>query len=196
LERLLDGDRSLIEALRQGQNAAWTELVNRYLKLVLHVVRRTLSMYRRGTNDEDAEDVAHEFFTYLCRDQYRALGMIGAPYDLKAWLAIGARRRAIDFVRKKRLASVSLEAGRSGDNMTLAEAAAPETKEPDLGGQQAAVAEALGTLSPKERLIVQLFYLKGLKYREIAKITGVNMNSISPTLARAVEKMQKVMKSE
>jgi len=193
----LTGEQELIEALRQGQNAAWTELVNRYIKLVLHVVRRTLSMYGRGANEQDVEDVAHDLFTFLCRDNYRALGTIGAPYDLKAWLAISARRRAIDFVRKKRTASVSLESAR-GDQMTLGDvvAAKPEADAPDLGAQHSAIAEALGTLSPKERLIVQLFYLKGMKYKEISKITGVNMNSISPTLLRAVEKMQKVMKSE
>ena len=194
----MDGDRSLIEGLRQGQNAAWTELVNRYVKLVCHVVRRTLSMYGRGTNEPDVEDVAHEYFSHLCRDSYRALGTIGPPYDLKAWLAIGARRRAIDFVRKRRLASVSLEQRKGEDGMALAEAVAakPGSEAPDLGATQSAVAEALSTLSAKERLIVQLFYLKGKKYREISKLTGVNMNSISPTLARAVEKMQKVMKSE
>lgn len=187
----MTGDRELIEALRQGSNDAWTELVNRYLKLVCHVVRRTLSTYGRR-NEQDVEDVAHEFFTHLCRDQYRALATIGAPWDLKAWLAIGARRRAIDHVRKRQPASVSLETRQNEDGMALSEAvAAKPAAEADPAEQQAAVAEALGSLSPKERLIVQLFYLKGLKYKEISKITGVNMNSISPTLMRAVEKMQK-----
>lgn len=55
------------------------------------------------------------------------------------------------------------------------------------------VQQALGSLAAKERLVVQLFYLKGKKYREIARITGMNINSISPTLMRAVEKMQKYL---
>jgi RNA polymerase sigma factor (sigma-70 family) len=54
-------------------------------------------------------------------------------------------------------------------------------------------AEALRELSSKERIIVQLFYLKGKKYREIARLTGMNMNSIGPTLLRAVEKMRQWM---
>jgi RNA polymerase sigma-70 factor (ECF subfamily) len=189
----LQGDRDLIEALRQGSNAAWTELVNRYIKLVCHVVRRSLSAYSRGVAEQDVEDLAYELFSSLVRDNYRVLGTIGPPYDLKAWLAISARRRAIDFVRRKKIAAVSLDESREDEDRALrtAVAAPPAVDAGAPTAQAAALVRALGSLSPKERLIVQLFYLNGKKYREIAKMTGVNINSISPTLTRAVEKMQK-----
>jgi RNA polymerase sigma-70 factor (ECF subfamily) len=195
MERTLMGEKELIDALRQGQNAAWTELVNRYVKLVCHVVRRTIVAYLREAVEADVEDVAYELFSALCRDGYKALAAIGPPYDLKAWLAISARRRAIDFVRRKRVAPVSLDDRRAEDDMTLgaAVAAKPEADDQEAGIRRAAMAKALESLSAKERLVVQLFYLKGMKYREIAKMTGVNINSISPTLMRAVEKMQKIL---
>lgn len=176
------GDRELIDALRAGQNAAWTRMVSLYLKLVHHVVRRTLGAYGRAS-EQDVEDVAHDLFQSLVSDGYRVLGSIGEPWDLKAWLAISARRRAIDFARKRRLVSVSIE--------QTAEPAAAEGVDDLRGEYRRAIADSLESLNPKERLVVRLFYLKGLKYRDIAKITGINANSISPTLTRAVEKMQK-----
>jgi len=189
-------DQDLVEALRQGQNAAWQELVNRYIKLVYHVVRRTLSAYGRGAAEADVEDVTFDLFQSLVRDGYRALAAIGAPWDLKAWLAISARRRAIDFVRRRRVANVSLDESREDEDVTLGNVVAAKTVEEDAlldPARQRAVRESMVALSAKERLVVQLFYLKGRKYRDIAKVTGMNANSISPTLMRAVEKMQKFL---
>lgn len=176
------GDRDLIEALRRGRSEAWAELVERYLRLVVHVVRTTLATYVRSAADQDAEDLAHDLFASLVADDYRILGTIGPPYDLKAWLAVSARRRAIDFARKRRVPSRSLDE-------TL-----PARNEPDASEaneRQGLVQEMLKPLNPKERLVVQLFYLKGKRYREIARMTGINLNSISPTLLRAIEKMQR-----
>jgi len=190
------GDKELIEELRRGNKSAWAELVELYLKLVYHVVRKTLATYGRARAEEDVEDVAHDLFQSLVKDNYRALGSIREPYDLKAWLAISARRRAIDFVRKKRVAVTSLDETREGNEPGLmAAVAAPDGSgdDPLRDEYRAAVQESLSALNARERLVVQLFYLKGKKYREIAHMTGVNANSISPTLTRAVEKMQKYL---
>jgi RNA polymerase sigma-70 factor, ECF subfamily len=172
------GDKELIDALRRGQNSAWAELVDRYIRLVHHVVRKAVP----GFSHQDVEDITHDLFQSLVTDDYRVLGTIEAPYDLKAWLAISARRRAIDFARKRKLAPVPL------DGSTIA---APEETAPAETSH--AVSESLAILNDRERQVVQLFYLDGKKYREIAHMTGIPMNSISPTLVRAVEKMQKYL---
>lgn len=193
------GDKELIDALRQGRNEAWAEMVDLYMKLVHHVVRKTLGTYGRNAADADVEDITNDLFESLVRDEYRVLGTIGAPYDLKAWLAISARRRAIDFVRKKRLASVSLDEPKERNDMALGQiVAAPDApaEESAQAEYKNAVKESLENLGSKERLVVQLFYLKGMKYRDISRITGMNQNSISPTLMRAVEKMQKYLKDK
>ncbi len=190
------GDKRLIDELRRGLSTAWAEMVRLYLKLVYHVVRKTLATYGRGGTEQDVEDITNELFQALVRDNYRALGTIGEPYDLKAWLAVSARRRAIDFVRKKRLASVSLDEAKDGEGETLGAAVALKEAGDDGSAREehrSAVAQSMESLNAKERLVVQLFYLKGKKYREIAELTGVNPNSISPTLARAVEKMQRYL---
>ncbi len=188
------GDRELVEALRRGRDEAWAELVRLYLRLVCHVVRRTLAASGRAS-EQDVEDVTNEFLGSLVKDGYRALGTVGEPYDLKAWLAVGARRRAIDFVRRRRTATVSLDGPAGDDESALGDRlpapAAPDAAAAREAEARSAVAGALSALSAKERLAVQLFYLDGKKYREIARITGMNPNSIGPTLLRAVEKMQK-----
>jgi RNA polymerase sigma-70 factor (ECF subfamily) len=171
------GDKELIDALRRGQNSAWAELVDRYIRLVHHVVRKTLP----DCPSQDVEDITHDLFESLIKDGYRVLGTIEAPYDLKAWLAISARRRAVDFARKRKPSALLLH----GSTVAAPDEPATETHR--------AVSDSLATLNERERQVVQLFYLDGKKYREIAQITGMPMNSISPTLVRAIEKMQKYL---
>lgn len=179
-------DKELVTALRAGQNQAWTQLVDRYLRLVCFVVRRTLQRLGLSPSEADVEDVAFELFESLVRDNYRALAALREPYDLKAWLAVSARRRAINFVRRRK-ETVSL------DEPTLTTAAPPADspqEEPDPTSYREALRQSLEVLNERERAVVEGFYFDGRSYREISDGVGINLNSIGPTLLRAVEKIR------
>jgi RNA polymerase sigma-70 factor (ECF subfamily) len=176
------GDKELVAALRTGQNQAWTQLVDRYLRLVLFVVRRTLVRLGLSPSEADVEDVAFELFESLVRDNYRALADLREPYDLKAWLAVSARRRAIDFARRRK-ETVSLDG-------PLSAVAADPAAEPEEKPYREALRKSLEVLNERERAVVESFYFDGRSYREIADRVGINLNSIGPTLLRAVEKIR------
>lgn len=189
-------DRDLIEALRRGDPAAWREFLDRYLKLACHVVRRTLQSYLGRADEHDVDDIVYEIWQVLVKEKYRALAAIGAPYDLKAFLAVSARRKAIDFVRRRKpTLSIDRALGEEGDESFAARM--PDAREEAPAADPAevrALGEAMKRLGSRERLMVRMFYQKGLKYREIARATGVPMNSIGPTLQRAVEKLRELVK--
>ncbi|MFN3487281.1 MAG: RNA polymerase sigma factor, partial [Planctomycetota bacterium] len=168
------------------QNQAWTQFVDRYLRLVCFVIRRTFLRLGRSPSEADVEDIAFEFFESLVRDNYRALASLREPYDRKAWLAVSARRRAIDFVRRRK-ETVSLDEPSSP-------AAAPPAdslqEESDPTFYREALRQSLEVLNERERAVVEGFYFDGRSYREIADGVGINPNSIGPTLLRAVEKIR------
>jgi RNA polymerase sigma factor (sigma-70 family) len=176
------GDKELVAALRTGQNQAWTQLVDRYLRLVLFVVRRTLVRLGLSPSEADVEDVAFELFESLVRDNYRALADLREPYDLNAWLAVSARRRAIDFARRRK-ETVSLDG-------PLSAVAADPAAEPEEKPYRKALRKSLEVLNERERAVVESFYFDGRSYRKIADRVGINLNSIGPTLLRAVEKIR------
>lgn len=190
------GDRDLIEALRDGRPQAWEDFLSRYLRLLAHIVRRTLQAYGVLHADADVEDLTYELLQTLVKDRYKALAGIGEPYDLKAYVAVAARRKAIDFARRPKGAPLSLDQPVGDDEGTFADRVAAPEAEPDAAPPQAlrAVQEAMRRLPPRERLLVRLFYLKNMKYRDIARATGVPMNSIGPTIGRAVAKLQEQLK--
>jgi RNA polymerase sigma-70 factor (ECF subfamily) len=176
------GDKELVAALRAGQNQAWTHLVDRYLRLVCFVVRRTLHRLGLSPSEADVEDVAFELFESLVRDNYRALAGLREPYDLKAWLSVSARRRAIDFARRRK-ETVSL------DGPVRAPAADPPVELEETPCREA-LRRSLEVLNERERAVVESFYFDGRSYREIADRVGINPNSIGPTLLRAVDKIR------
>ncbi len=53
----------------------------------------------------------------------------------------------------------------------------------------------LGLLNEKEQVLVSL-YSKGMSYKEIAEITGLQFNSVGTTLARALTKLKKLYNHE
>ncbi|MDP7640027.1 MAG: sigma-70 family RNA polymerase sigma factor [Candidatus Hydrogenedentes bacterium] len=56
--------------------------------------------------------------------------------------------------------------------------------------RNALIREELSSLKPQDRLILDLYYLHGLKYGKIAEMTGANINTVSARLRRARVKLR------
>src|SRR5205814_3869584 len=87
-----DSDAGLVSAIRSGDQGAMTSLYDRYSGIVYSVALRVL----RETGA--AEDILQEVFMQLWRNP----GVFDASRGkLGAWLAVIARNRAIDALRKR-----------------------------------------------------------------------------------------------
>jgi RNA polymerase sigma factor (sigma-70 family) len=135
-------------------------------------------LYRKVWDAERAEDLAQEVFV-------RALAH--RPEKPRAWLfavaANLARDEARAAVRRKR--HLTLLRGDPVAQPTF-EPSAEDRVERDE--QIAAVQEALGTLTPRDREIL-LLWDAGLSYPEIAAQTGLAVGAVGTTLARARKRL-------
>ncbi len=59
--------------------------------------------------------------------------------------------------------------------------------------KEQAVQKALNTLKPSDRSLL-ILYSEGFSYKDIADICHVNLNSVGKTLARALEKLEQILK--
>ena len=202
-------DRDLIAACIARDRKAWDTLVSQLSGLVCNVSRKTLRNYGSQSPDQDAEEIAEEVLTSLLENDCRALKSIGEPWNLSAWLVITTRRRTIDFLRRRRLPTVSLDAEtrlKSGNapirdvvrDARLAPPPGPEesAEAGESDPRQTALREALADLPARERMMTTLFYLKGKKYREISDALGIPMNSVGPMLVRSLAKLQDKLKQK
>ena len=128
-----------------------------------------------------AEEIVQDTFL----DLYRAVRTGSEVQHPKAWTMCVVRRKVQDR-RQDRF-------GVDQRHEALEDTAEPIgdwTGEIDLAIDCGRVRRHLNTLSVREEEVLML-RLQSMKYREIAEVLGISINSVNTLLARALEKIQK-----
>ncbi len=166
-----------LDLLAQGNKDGLKMIYDAYAKLIYSVVKDTVG------HCEDAEDITSEFFIKLIR----VAGSFkkGAPH--KAWLVKIARNMAIDAIRKsKKVIPVEQV------DMDFAGALQGLSVE-----KQTVLAEdmrkAMLTLSRKEREIIDMKLLGGLKFKEISAVTKLPMGTVTWLYNQGIRKLRRCL---
>src|SRR5437879_12887832 len=106
-------DAALLALVQRGDESAMASLFDRYSKIVYSVALRALR------DPASAEDVLQEVFMQIWRNPNSFIATRGS---LGGWLAVVARNRSIDALRRKR-PSESVEDIALASNYTLADEA-------------------------------------------------------------------------
>ncbi len=146
------------------QHAEWiTEALDRFEGPLVVYASRMLSDVHR------ARDVVQETFLRLCREERGRVEEHLAP-----WLYTVCRRLALDQIRRnghmKPAGDALLDARPSAEP-------GPATKAETRDAVSRAL-EVLATLPPKQREVIELKLRHGLKYREIAEVTGHSLGNV------------------
>ncbi len=163
----------LIARLRAGEQQAMSELYDRYARIVYAVALRVLQ------DAAAAEDILQDVFLQLWRNPDAFDASRG---NLAAWLAVIARHRSIDRLRKRR----------------------PETdieeciiaSGPDLGDEteRAMVIEkirgALAEMNPDQRTALELAFFQGLTHTEIAEKMGKPLGTIKTRIRSGLQQLR------
>jgi RNA polymerase sigma-70 factor (ECF subfamily) len=171
-------DARLADRIRAGEAQALGELYDRYAGTALAVALRVVA------DRTEAEDVVHDAFVAIWRkiDRFDA-----GRGSLRAWLMTVVRNRAIDRVRARR-ASVDVD---DADERSLLRTGPNPTWEDALRRTSAAeVRTALGALPDEQRRALELAYLEGYTYRQVAEVTGVAPGTAAGRLRLGLAKLR------
>jgi RNA polymerase sigma-70 factor (ECF subfamily) len=171
-------DLSLIAAVRSGDESGMAALYDRYSSIVYSVALRVLG------DTAAAEDILQEVFMQLWRNPSVFDSSRG---NLGAWLAVIARNRAIDGLRKRRPETdvedviVSVEPDMSGD----AERSRAMEK----------VRSALSAMPAVQRSALEMAYFEGLSHSEIAAKTGEPLGTVKTRIRAGLLALRKVFQT-
>lgn len=158
--------------------AAFAELVQRYLGLVYHAALRQL-----GGEGHAAEDVAQRVFTLLAR---KAPGLRGHA-TLAGWLHTTTRFAAGEVMRtERRRRAREQEAFTMHGNPTTDSGSANDAAWRDL---RPVIDEALGELDAPDREAVLLRYFADLPHAQIGARLAISENAARMRVERALEKL-------
>lgn len=185
-------DFRLIDLAVAGQNQqAYADLMQRYKKPVYHMI---LKMIR---NVDDAEDLTIEAFAKA----FKNLHKFKKDFTFSTWLFRIATNNTIDFIRKKRLDTMSLDTSYKDDN---GDSVSIDVQDKNLNPQEEAIKAQkielvrmfVTKLPAKYQRLVKLRYFDELSYDEIAKELQAPLGTVKAQLHRARELMYDLVKSK
>ena len=179
-EKILS-DHALIEATKNGDEAAFAEIVGRYRNPITNYLYRFLNDY------EEAVDLAQETFVRV----YFAIERYHTDYAFSTYIYRIATNLAISEIRKrKRRTILSLTGLFQTDSEDTTEFQPPDKRplpDDDLMEDEQArvVAKAISALPPKYRVPIILRDIEGKTYDEIAGILELGLGTTKSRISRA-----------
>ncbi|MFN7944314.1 MAG: sigma-70 family RNA polymerase sigma factor [Blastocatellia bacterium] len=182
-QRVGDQDwTKLISAIASGDQAAMGTLYDATSRVVFGLALRILN--DRAT----AEEVMLDVYTQVWRQ--------AGSYDLQrgsamAWLMTIARSRAIDRLRsgwQDRQRREPLEV--VGD--ARASSSSPE-EATEISERRVLVRQALGSISPEQRELIEMAYYGGLSHSEIALQTNLPLGTVKTRIRLGMLKLREML---
>lgn len=176
-----ESDHQLIEATKQGDEAAFAEIVNRYRNPLTNYLFRMLNDY------EEAVDLAQETFVRV----YFAIERYHTDYAFSTYIYRIATNLAISEIRKKRrrklLSLTSFFQNEEGDAQEFHLPDEKSLPDEDLieNERNRTIEKAIATLPDKYRAPIILREIQELSYEEIAQILGLGLGTTKSRISRA-----------
>ena len=177
-----EDDVDLIRKILSGDDAAFSNLVEKHKKTVHTLAWRNIRDFHY------AEEIVQDTFMRA----YEKLPTLKNHNQFARWLQAIANRLCIDWVRKQRLVTQSLE---NTGQEEIEEASYTQHMLEQRVTERAEchhelVDELLAKLPEKERQVITLYYLEEMSTKEIGKFMGVSVNTITSQLQRARKRLQ------
>ena len=164
-------EAELIDQILNGNLNAFTFLVNRYQKLVLHISGRIIQ------RQEDLEDLCQEIFLKV----YQNLKKYRFECKLSTWIATIAYNTSINYLRKHRKED-KVNSPDQPIYEKISEFGYDDYEKADLYRY---VRQQIDSLPVQYRTVLTLFHLEEFSYREIEQITEMPEGTVKNYLFRA-----------
>jgi RNA polymerase sigma-70 factor (ECF subfamily) len=161
-----------------GDQEAFGVLLDRYKNQIFTLILRIVP------NSSDAEDLAQDAFLKA----FRKLEFYDPAYPFITWLFKIAHNTALDFLKARSPALISIEDDESALQIEGAEISVEEKIVSALRAEQ--VEKALASLPPLYREILILRHHEGLDYDSMAQVLQIPEGTVKIRLFRARNLMQ------
>ncbi|MCS7076851.1 MAG: sigma-70 family RNA polymerase sigma factor [Bacteroidia bacterium] len=179
------------QAVEHGDEKAYEKLMNRYKKSVYFM------LLKMTQNKDDAEDLTMESFAKA----FKSLHKFNPQYAFSTWLFRIASNNCIDFIRKNKMKTLSINNPVETDSGTMDNFDLPDNIElPDEYANRMEKAKFLRSVVeqlPKTySTLIKLRYYEELSYEEIAEVIGIPIGTVKAQLHRARELMYKALSKQ
>lgn len=183
-------DDVLVEKALGGDGKAYKKLVDKYERaLYFHILKMV-------KDKEQVEDLVQEAFVKA----FDNLNTYSTNYAFSTWLYRIATNHTIDYLRKKKLKTLSIDKPmktRDGEmEMQLPDESAATDRDIIRKQRQKIVQHAIDDLPEKYRKVIELRHMEEKSYQEIADILDAPLGTVKAHIFRARELLYKALKDK
>jgi RNA polymerase sigma-70 factor (ECF subfamily) len=179
--------QELVRRTLHGDRGAFEQIVRRYQQAVIGYIARMVG------NRETALDFSQEIFLKV----YASLYSYRPQYKFSTWLFKIASNTVIDYWRKKKVATLSIdqplddEGGSVG--LQLADEGPSIVRGYELGELRQRIEAAMDRLPPGLRELFVWRHVTGLSYEEMAEIKSLPIGTVKNRVFQAKEMMKRLL---
>jgi RNA polymerase sigma-70 factor (ECF subfamily) len=176
-------EHELVERCRQGDDAAFRELVDQYKGLVFGLIARSIP--NRGR----AEEVAQDVFLKV----HRGLPYFRGDAKLSTWIY----RIVINALSQERpeLATASLDEVVDGEERPRVQPSADDRAFGDLVMKDR-LQKAIERLPVRYQVLINGHYLQGMRYEELSEALDMPLGTVKTHLHRAKRQLRHLLETE
>ncbi len=186
MKKRIDGD--LVKRAKSGDQKAYDQLVLLYKNAVFGII------FKMVNNKQEAEDLTQEAFIKA----YHSINSFNEEYAFSTWLFKIATNNCIDFFRKRKLKTYSMDRTiKYKEDEVQQEYADPQ---PDAerviiaSEKSKKISDAINLLPEKYRVAIILRHQEEKSYDEIAEELNLPLGTVKARIFRAREMLKKSLK--
>lgn len=181
-------DFELVHRAQAGDQNAYAKLMSRYKDSIYFLLLKMVH------NEDDANDLTIEAFGKA----FSNLAKYTPDFAFSTWLYKIALNNCIDFIRKKKIETLSLYDSTENDQGETysidVQSTAPDPEERYIKHQRnKLLREIIDKINPKYRLLIELRYYDELSYEEIAEKTKLPLGTVKAQLFRAKNLLYQIL---
>lgn len=183
-------DDVLVKRAVGGDERAYKELVDKYQRaLYFHILKMI-------KDKEQVHDLVQEAFVKA----FDNLNIYNTNYAFSTWLYRIATNHTIDYLRKKKLQTLSINEPlktRDGEMQMQIEDESAGTDRTIIRKQrQEMVQKAIDELPDKYRKVIEMRHMEEKSYQEISEVLDVPLGTVKAHIFRARELLYKALKDK
>jgi RNA polymerase sigma-70 factor (ECF subfamily) len=183
-------DFDLVQKAKSGEQEAYAELMGRYRDSIYFMLLKMVQ------NKDDADDLTIEAFGKA----FHRLHLYTPNFAFSTWLFKIASNNCIDFIRRKKKNTISIDTsimGDEGDELYMdLKADVLDPEEQSIKEQKHKIMrEVVQKLKPRYRQLVEMRYFQELSYEEISEQLDLPLGTVKAQLFRARDLLFEIMRN-
>jgi RNA polymerase sigma-70 factor (ECF subfamily) len=178
-EEELHVSQTILERIASGDNAAVKECLDKYAGLVWSLARKMLP------DKNEAEDAVQEIFIEIWKNAER---FDASQASETTFIAMIARRRLIDRLRK-----VTRQPDIDSFEDMVYEPARTEGVGVQMSVEARQAAEAINTLRPEQRQVLELSIVQGYSHQEISDALKMPLGTVKTHARRGIMQVRELL---